>query len=428
MAQAAILSEAQKTSHWREAYRWFVGMFYFFQGFYVVGVNVYILTMMANWEVPATTQVTVLAIISVPTYIKMFPGLLSDRVPLGRWGRRKPYIFIGGLFYVPGFILLIVIQQYGTAWLGAILLTLVAWMLVDSTLDALTVDITPLKKTAQMQSAAWGSRMLGTAITGLLAPILGPRIGWTPMLVIFGSSALIQSGMALLLREIPVTRETLKEQMPIASVMREAFGRPLVWTSIAFILLFSATRGFANIIHVYLLTELGWNSSPRTMQTYGLLLFAVLLANAVGAFLVSRLPPKWLTSLKYYAVYLVAFWIMFIPWLAVDRGPENLALIFGSAIPLGFIHGMGMTLTLTLAMRVCPKSIEGFVFAIMMSAISFGNITIGPKTATAFSDRLGLIPSIFTLIPYGLLSLVFLYPMLKALKKGEQEAAREAAS
>jgi hypothetical protein len=107
--------------------------------------------------------------------------------------------------------------------------------------------------------------------------------------------------------------------------------------------------------------------------------------------------------------------------LLVYRAPDNLSLIFAALIILNVIQGMGAALILALVMRICPKSIEGFTFALMASVRSFSSDALEPKTVTAFSDQLGLIPSIFTLLPYGLLSLVFLFPMLKQLNKPVEE-------
>jgi hypothetical protein len=89
-----------------------------FQGIYLAGIYIYVLAMLATWGVAVKTQVSVIAFLGLPLYLKIFPGLLSDRVPVGRWGRRKPYILIGGLLYLPGFILLTAIHQFGTAWLA----------------------------------------------------------------------------------------------------------------------------------------------------------------------------------------------------------------------------------------------------------------------------------------------------------------------
>jgi hypothetical protein len=54
--------------------------------------------------------------------------------------------------------------------------------------------------------------------------------------------------------------------------------------------------------------------------------------------------------------------------------------------------------------------------------MSFGMIALGPKTVTAFADRWGgIVPAFFVLIPFGLVSLLFLYPMLKSLNRQEIE-------
>ncbi len=420
MAQAALLSEQQKELNWRKEYPWLVGVFYLFQGFYFVGMATYTLAIMANWGLPPPTQASVTAVLALPLYVKVIPSLLSDRMPIGRWGRRKPYIFIGGLLYIPGFIFLITYQRFGAAWMGSILLILIAWLLVDSPLDALTVDITPKDRSAQIRSAASAGRLFGSGISSLVVPILGPRIGWTSVLVILGTGALISSGAALLLRDNPVSRVVLQQEMPLREVLRKAFGRPLVWLSIFFFLFFTTWR-VGRLINIYLLTELGWSGSPEMMTTYGVLSIIGRGSGVLGALLAGRLPAKWLTSFKFYAGFLMAIWILTAPWLAVNRAPDSLWLIYVGKIARGVVSGMSSVLMAALVMRVCPKSIEGFTFALMSSVMNFSNATVGPKTATAFSDQLGLIPSIFTLIPYGLLSLVFLYPLLKQLNRSAKE-------
>ena len=61
MAQAAILSEEQKTQNWQGTNLWLAGSAYFFQGFYALGTRIFVLTMMANWGILTDTQATVLA-------------------------------------------------------------------------------------------------------------------------------------------------------------------------------------------------------------------------------------------------------------------------------------------------------------------------------------------------------------------------------
>jgi hypothetical protein len=77
---------------------------------------------------------------------------------------------------------------------------------------------------------------------------------------------------------------------------------------------------------------------------------------------------------------------------------------------------MAIALLLAIAMRVSPKSLEGFTFTLLGAAASFGDLTVGIKTATLFAGSPGrLALAFFTLIPYALASLFFLRPVLKAL-------------
>lgn len=423
MENVAILSDEQKSLNWHARYVRLVALFYFFQGFYHFGASVYVLTMMANWAVPADTQASIIALLGLPTYLKMFPALLSDRLPIGRWGRRRPYIFIGALLYIPGFALLVANQEFGLPWLGALFTIMLAWMLVDSSLDALTVDITPSEYSARIQSTAQGSRSTGIAAGTLFVSLLGPRIGFTPVLVALGVGALIQAIMPLSIQEPLISWEMLRNQMPLGSVIRKAFSHRLIWLSMFFFLFFSASLGFQHLTSVYMLTELGWSGSPQTMTTYGIVRVVSLISSALGALLVSRLPGKAITSLKFYAIYLLSFWLLSLPWLAVDRSPQNLGLIYLASILFHLALGMGTALSLALAMRVCPKSIEGFTFALMISLMSVGMIALGPKTVTSFANQLGgLVPAFLVLVLYGLVSLLFLRPLLKTLKQQATES------
>ncbi len=423
MAEITLLGDRHKADNWRQAFLWLQGVFYFFQGFYWAGSYLYIMVSMGMWSVPIATQATVGAILGIPTYIKMFPALISDRVPIGRWGRRKPYIIMGLLLYLPGYALLISTREFSALWVGAIVVALVAWMLVDGVLDALTVDITPQEKIGRMQSVASASRLAGVALSSLVVPFLGAQWGWTAVLVLLGGCALIQSSVTLLYKETPISRELLARYTPLGKVVKASFGQPLMWVSMAFALFFTANRGFGNLINAYLLTELGWSGQADMVQYFGLLRLLGALSGVIGAVLMGRIAPKRFLSVKFTAVYLVFFWLAITPWFLVMRAPDNLLLITLAKIIFGFTGGINSVLTLTVAMRACPPSLEGFMFATIVAMGDVGNLTLGPKTVTAFSPVLGgLVPAFFTLIPYGALSVVFMRMVLRGLEKQEGEA------
>ena len=424
MGENQLLSEDQKIENWRSANIWLVSLFYFFQGICNSGMGIYSYAAMANWDIPAGVQTTVIAILGLPLYLAVFPGLLSDRVPIGKWGRRKPYIALGGLLYIPSYALLIVNQQFGASWVGSIILFLIAWLLVDTSLDAMTVDITPQNRLAQVQSAARASRLVGTGLASLAVPMLGPRLGWPSVLLLLGNFALLQSLAAILFKEVPLSLEALRAvQAPLGRMIRHIFGNRLVWYSLLFFFFFSASQGFGPLINIYLLTELGWGKDPHQMQIFGLLLFTNTLAAVAGALLGGRLHPKVLLSLRFFTVFLVVCWISILPWLLVHQSPDDLTLIFSARVLMGTLMGFGSVLGLTLMMRLSPRTNEGFMFALLGSAGSLGNNTLESKTVTAFSTRLGgLIPAFFTLIPYGFISLFFLRYLLRTLDPSRPEA------
>ena len=421
--------EDLKIENWRDSYQWLMALFYFFQGFYYFGTNIYVMTMMANWDLPVGQQTTVTAILGLPLYIKVVPALVSDRIYLQRWGRRKPFIILGALLYLPGFGLLLALRHFSPFWISAVLLTLVAWMLVDGALDGLAVDITPAGRTTQIQSASWGGRLLGMSLAGLLIPLLGPRSGWTIALVCLGTGALLQSMVPLFIDETSPAGELLQRgKLPLREALQSAFRGRLMWLSILFLLFFSTSIYTGTLLSIYALSELGWSSSPEMMSVYGRGAILASLSAAAGAFILGRLPGKSVTSFKFYAVYQVLFWIMSLSWLVVHHDPGNVLKFYSVTGIWSAFYGLGTGLSLALIMRICPKSIEGFSFALMVSVTNLGNSFLGPKTVATLSQASGgILPALFSLIPYGLISLLFLRGLLNALAKRGDEVAPIAA-
>ena len=137
--------------------------------------------------------------------------------------------------------------------------------------------------------------------------------------------------------------------------------------------------------------------------------------------MVGRLPAKLLKSFRFYVIYYLLFWGLSVIWLIVNKYPGEISLIYLGSTITGIGLGMGAALTLALVMRVCPPGVEGFTFALMTSLFDFGYNAVGPKTVTYFAPLIGgLIPALFTLIPFGLFSLIFLRLMLKSLAEPQQ--------
>ncbi|NSW52088.1 MAG: MFS transporter [Anaerolineae bacterium] len=421
--QISRFSDEAKRANWRKSFLAFEAIFYFFQGVYLTGMQTFLAVRMAEFGLTLSEQASFSALIGLPTYLKMFIGLLSDRLPFARLGRRKPYIALGALLYVPGFAVLFGVKGFNGLWVAAAVAVQIAWVMVDTTLDALTVDVTPDEHSGAIQGAAQGARMLGMGAGILLIPLLGPKIGWDTALILIAVFALIQGAAALLFRELPVDREQLRTEMPLGQVIKRVFSRRLSWLSILFSVFFMGSIGLSSVISAYLLTELGWAADPALMAVYGTANLVHYGAAALGSAVAGRFIARYKNNPVFYAVVSILFWVSILPWFLVGSSGERMFWVYAAQLTYGIGRGMMTVLVYSVVMRVCPKSLEGFMFATLTSAMNFGLYTITPKTMAFFTERIGLAPSMFSAVPYTIIGLLALGLILRDLAK--QESVRD---
>lgn len=417
--QTQLFSDDAKRANWRDSFFLFEGIFYFFQGFYLTGMHTFLGVSMANFQMPLGIQASISATIGLPTYLKMFFGLLTDRVPFAKFGRRRPYIALGALLYVPAFALLIMMKEFNTLWVVAALSAQVAWVMVDTALDAMTVDVTPSEKTGKIQGAAQSSKMAGMALGMLVVPLIGPRIGWTPTVVIIAIFALIQAGAALLFREIPVKREDLKNEMKLSMVIKQAFRKKTSWLSILFSIFFMGSIGLSSLISPYLLTTLGWSRSEETMAIFGVVNLIHYGAAALGAAIIGPFASKYKDNINFFAIVSIFFWLCILPWFLVKNQADSHFWVYAAQFTYGIARGAMAVLTYSVVMRVCPKSIEGFMFATLTSSMNIGLYALTPNVVAFFVPHMGFASSLFTVVPFTMIGLLVLNIILKDLK-GEQ--------
>ena len=412
------LTMKNKRENWREYFIWLEGIFYLFQGFYFAGLQVYVGVMMAQWQLPLTVQATVAAISGMPAYIKMFTGLLSDRVPVYKWGRRKPYIVLGAILYLPAFILLLSIKEFSNMWVIAIALGMGAWVLVDGTLDALTVDVTPDEKAGKMQGAANGARAIGMGLGSFLVPILGPKVGWTPIIVVIGVFAFIQAFTVMFFREIPITKKDLDEELPVGGIFKTAFGRVQSWLAIGFVFFAMGPNAIRSVASSYLLTIEGWSQDSHLMEVYAVVTVISFVATFLGSLLAGRIISKHPNDFKVFVYITLIAWLLISAWMFLLKFPAEPWLV-GVVLALsGFGLGLIITSTYSIVMQVCPTSIEGFMFATLTSFMNIGYGALAPPLITNLGAVFGsVIPAFYIVFIFSLIGLGFLFFILKGFNK-----------
>ncbi|MHA1202910.1 MAG: MFS transporter [Candidatus Heimdallarchaeaceae archaeon] len=398
------LSET-KMGNFKDYYLWFQGLFYFLQGFSLTGIMVFLTFQLAvTWGLNYAEIATITVLVTIPIFLKMIPGLLSDRVPIGKFGRRKPYIILGTFLTIPGYILISIIKEFSWMFIASYLLVMIAWVFIDGTLDALTVDITPPEKIDKMQGFAVTGRMLGYAAGGISGVLLANKIGWSYMLLIMGAFSVGQGLIGLVYPE-PKNIGALLTEIPLKKVFKETFGSSRSWMNFAFAILILVSGGIAGLTNAFVLSEKGWGSTEELILLYGFLVMVQNIAAGVGAFVYGYLGPKIKNKRNYFIVSGVVIWALILPMIALIF-TSSTAVIFLVNVGLGAAMGITIVVAQSLAQKECPRSIEGFYFATLTSFMNIGQVMAGPMIIGAFSVSLGLIPAIYTLIPVTVVAVV----------------------
>ena len=410
----AALGPEAKRAGWKNAYFGLIGFFYFFQGLHLSGIMTFGTIRMAEWDVPVAAQALLKALIAIPSFVKMFSGLLSDRVPFGRLGRRRPYFIASVAVYVPAFIILLAVDSFGGLFIASLLGVMVGWMFIDSTMDGLAVDITPQEHQGRFQGIHSAARLAGFAIGSVFIPMLGPAVGWSLTIGILFAAALLQAGASFFFREPSVSREELKGLMPLGTVMKQAFGSRRPWMGIILMLSLSAIAAIPGVAQLHILTDLGWSRDPGRLALYGWLNLALFGGGAAGSFVFGRLFARHGESMRFHAIAALLYWALCLPWLLVgDR--DAVVLIFIAMFLSGIGYGLVNVIQFTIGMRLCPASIEGFMFCTLMSFANIGEYALGSNIITSLAPSLGgLIPAFFSLIPFSIFGLLALRPILGA--------------
>ncbi|WP_042432851.1 MFS transporter [Faecalispora jeddahensis] len=412
--------DQRKQRNFKNYYFYVELLFYVLQGIYVAGLQVYIVYYTTNvFKLDYAAIATVTALSGLPTYLKMFTGLLSDRVPVGKFGRRKPYLIMGGILFIPAFIVLSTISTYSVIWLSAIILCNICFVIVDGTADALTVDITPDEHTSKMQGFANGGRYVGMAIGVALASALPGIVGWHVVAIFLGVAAAGQAFVTLLFKELPEAKE--KEKLiPIKSAIKIGFGNRGAWLGLLFAVFFMGAMGMAIMIGPVVMKN-------TNSAVFGMATMTQYIAVAAGAFVVGQLVEKigGLTN-RNLAILFVAIWVLMCPWLLVNGNWDNTFMVIFAQAAMGFARGAVSVITYAVLMRLCSESIEGFMFSIFTSVMNLGLHMVSPKIIAYFGETLGMgmVPAMFTMMPMMLIGMLLIPTINKSV---EERRAKEAA-
>ncbi len=341
------------------------------------------------------------AIALIPFVLKVFLGMLSDRVNLFGMGHRKPYIILGLLIQALCLVIVPFIDPANDYWLFvAIAFILQLGMaLYDTCTDGLALDTTPRDELGTIQGFMVGGRAAGVVITASVLGWLAQEVSWTAVFWLLGALTLIPLPFVISLRE--------EEKDPAEKFEWSAFSafkdKQIIALAAAGFLFFMVIAGTNQNVNPFLETNFG--ISLRTAGLYTTVWgIGVVLGGVLGGRLIDRIGQQKSTRIALY------FSFISILVLAVIPNP-------GFAWPIVFIFGLSygtyQTIYFSLAMYYTEKRIAASMFSIFMAVTN-----IGQGVGFALAGGLANIPAVgfrwafviitvFNLVALPLFPLVF---------------------
>ncbi|MHA1147180.1 MAG: MFS transporter [Promethearchaeota archaeon] len=169
----------QFTPEFKKSYPYIFSFFYLVQGLYnglqAIVLPIYLITVIEG--VDLAYILIILSVATIPWALKFFIGMLNDKYGSEKLGRRRPWIFIFGIYggvwfiitglYLPTQLDLETIELINLVGFLAIMWN-IGWAIADTALDGLILDVTPKEKLGKVQGYTWAMNLFGSSALGIL--------------------------------------------------------------------------------------------------------------------------------------------------------------------------------------------------------------------------------------------------------------------
>ncbi len=323
------------------------------------------------------SQVGIMGTIAMlPFILKIFLGMLSDKVNLRGWGHRKPYIVIGLL--IQAICLLVIIpvdpgRSFGLYVLLAFVLQ-TGMALYDTCTDGLALDTTPQAEEGTIQGLMVGGRALGVVIVAGILGLLVDRLSWSAVFIGLALLTLIPLPLVLRIRE--------GERPARAAFDWKAFGAFKRWPIVALALLGALysliTNGANQVVNPFLQEKFDISFTQAGFMTavWGL---GVVAGSLAGGRLTDRIGQR-KSVLGAAAVSLLAV-------LGLAAMP-SLGAAWALVALFGLAYGFYETVYFAVSMRATDPRIAASMFALLMAVANIGT-GIGLALSGTLVDAIG---------------------------------------
>jgi MFS transporter, PAT family, beta-lactamase induction signal transducer AmpG len=376
-------------------------MLYFVQGSALAYLRNFLKPFLDDMGIDPDTIGIFAGLLLLPFILKIFIGMLSDRVNLFGKGHRKPYIIIGLLGGSLAFVLATIILPLDNFLLFAILIlfgaTFVA--LFDSTADGLAIDTTPANEQGTVQGVMVGGRAAGFIILSLVFGAMVQRSGHGAVFLVIAASMLLPILWVTRIKE-PARRD--QSQQFDKQAFRALLKPRFLYFSAFAIIYATATYGVDGIVTLFM--SKSFDASDTIIGQYGAI-------RGVGAIIGAILGGVMLDQIGRFTGSYAALLLVSLAGLALA-----LSTSIGMVMIVGLFWGIAWafieTIFVALAMALADTRIAASMFALMMAISNIG-VALGEGFATSLTDNIGFTAVFAILAAINLIN----FPVLRYLFK-----------
>lgn len=339
----------------------------------------------------------------IPFVIKIFLGMLSDKVNFFGLGHRKPYIVIGLLIQAVCLIIVPAIdagQNFGLYALLAFVM-MMGMALYDTCTDGIALDTTPKEEEGIIQGFMVGGRAAGMVVTSALLGIVVQNFSW------FSGFVLLAVVTILPLPLVFMAKEPEKEGMARFewSAFKSFTKSNVIALGVLGALYSLIINGANQLVNPFLVDRFQINIS-----TAGYIATVVGLGTILGGLIGGRITDKIGQKRSVLAAIITTIvGVGLLPFITAPWMAWLIVFIFG------FAFGFYETIYFAISMRVTDGRIAATMFSILMAVANVGT-GIGLGLTGFLSDTLGFITTFLIIAALNILA----FPLAKVIFKDGQ--------
>jgi len=346
------------------------------------------------------SQVGIIGTIAmIPFVIKIFLGMLSDKVNFFGLGHRKPYIILGLAIQVICLILIPSIDPGREFWAyaGMAFITVMGMALYDTCTDGLALDTTALDEEGIIQGFMGGGRAAGMVVVSSLLGLIVQNTSWRLGFYFLALVSLLPLPFVFFAREIQRTPEKTFDWGAFSSFKKPSVISLGILGALYSLIIYGANQ----IVNPSLVQKFSINYSTAGFISTVLSL-GIVLGSVFGGRITDKIGQKRSvqTALVISMISVALLAAIIAPWMAW-------VLIFIFGLAFGFYE----TVFFAISMRVTDGRIAATMFSILMAIANIGT-GIGLGVTGVMSDALGfnvtfLVLAVLNLATLPLIRIIF---------------------